>query len=147
MPLELVPNALEVSNALLVFVSKLTDAPMLPEASNEVGAVAKDGAGGAGARSTQSCRELGWSVSNRAIVGARGRGKGKDVPLVRAELLRLDGLAALLAVPRPFLALVIDEDLRGRYLRGWDAARHGPPREDVRAAVPALRRRVAALRG
>ena len=49
MPLELVPNALEVSNALLVFVSKLTDALMLPEASNEVGAVAKDGAGGAGA--------------------------------------------------------------------------------------------------
>ena len=75
--------------------------------------------------------------------GARVAG---DDPLAAALCLAPAALDRLVTEPRPFLALVLDEELRARYLRGWDAARRGPPREDVRAAVPKLRARLGSLR-
>lgn len=83
-------------------------------------------------------RPLGRAIGDR-------HGGGGD-PLATALCLTPATLDRLVAEPRPFLALVIDEELRARYRRGWDAARRGPLREDVRAAVPKLRARLGALR-
>ncbi len=92
----------------------------------------------------------------RARAAARRLWAGGDGP--DAEAGDVDALAAALclapdalrreaAARRPFGALLLDAELRGRFARAWDARRLGPPREDVRAAVRGLRARLGALRG